>query len=191
MFVDHITAGQDDKIVGSSVATYGELSWFWPDDRDGFENSRIITLSPNGWSRDILARSAYADTGPQPLVIGVAPTGQAYWQEKGHSADGGVLTGFIESGDFYLDEAQGGVMLNGMWPDFKGQIGSLNMTIFTREFPQSTQRAHGPWPLAPGQPKRSFRVSGRIARVRFDWSSAPAYARGGKPEFDVQGIGGR
>jgi hypothetical protein len=191
MFNDHITQGQDDKIVGSSVSAYSELTWFWPDDRDGFECSRAITYSPDGWSRDILARTAYADTGPQPLVIGVSPDGQAFWQEKGNSADGGVLTGFIESTDFYLDQAEGGVLVNGLWPDFKNQIGQIYLTIYTREFPQSTPRAHGPWPLAPGMMKRSFRLSGRIARVRFDWSSAPAYARGGQPMFDVQAIGGR
>jgi hypothetical protein len=83
------------------------------------------------------------------------------------------------------------MLVNGIYPDFKNQQGALSLTIYTREFPQSTQRAHGPWSLAPGQAKRSFRLSGRIARVRWDWGSAPAFARGGKPEFDVQPIGGR
>ena len=36
MFQDHVTAGQEDKIIGASVATWDELTWFWPDDRDGF-----------------------------------------------------------------------------------------------------------------------------------------------------------
>lgn len=191
MFADHITLGQDDKIVGATTSTFSEMTWFWPDDRDGFENSRGLSVGPGGWSRDLLKRSAYVDAGPHVYPIGVAPTGEVYWHEKGQSADGGVLTGFIESADFYLSEAGGAVLINGMWPDFRSQQGTVSLTIYTREFPQSAQRAHGPWTLSPGQSKRDFRVSGRIARVRFDWSSAPVFARGGKPEFDVQAIGGR
>jgi hypothetical protein len=191
MFADHITAGQEDKIVGGSVATYGEFTWSWPDDRDGFECSRMLSFSPDGWSRDLLARSALFDSGPQPYPVGVAPTGAAYWHEKGHTADGGPLVGFIESTDFYLAEGEGGLLVNGMWPDFINQQGVLNLTIFTREFPQSTQRAHGPFALTPGQSRKCFRASGRIARVRFDWASAPAFARGGRPEFETAAIGGR
>lgn len=191
MFVEHITPGQDDKIVGGSTSTYGEFTWFMPDERDGFENSRGLSFSPDGWSRDLLPRTAYIDAGPQVFPVGVHPNGRVFWHEKGHTDDGAALTGFLESTDFYLSEAEAGVLVNGMYPDFKDQKGVIRLTIFTREFPQSTERPHGPWPLAPGQQKRSFRLSGRIARVRLDWSSAPAYARGGKPEFDIQRIGGR
>ena len=191
MFADHITAGQDDKIVGASTATFSELTWFWPDDRDGFETSRGLTVGPGGWSRDLLKRSAYVDAGPHPFPIGVAPSGQVYWHEKGQSADGGVLSGFIESTGIYLDEGDGGVMVNGVWPDFRGQVGVMRLSLLMREFPQAPERVHGPWNLTPGMSKKSFRCSGRIARVRFDFASAPASARAGKLEFDVQPIGGR
>jgi hypothetical protein len=191
MFMDHITAGQDDKIVGSSVGKFGELTWFWPDDRDGFDCSRALVVNPGGWSRDILPRSAFCDAGPQTYPIGVAPTGEIYWHEKGNSADGAVLSGFIESAAFYLGEAEQEMFVTGMWPDLKDQQGTFRLTLFTRQFPQSTERAHGPWLLTPGQSKRSLRLSGRIGRVRWDWASAPAYGRGGKMEFAVDPIGGR
>jgi hypothetical protein len=191
MFMNHITQGQDDKIIGASVTSFDELGWFWPDDRDGFDCSRALIVSPGGWSRDMLPRSAFCDTGPQVYPIGVAPTGEIYWHEKGNSADGQPLVGFIESNGFYLGEGQQEMQVSGMWPDFKSQLGIFNLTLFTRQFPQSTERAHGPWPLVPGQSKRSFRLSGRIGRVRLDWASAPAAGRGGKMEFAVEAIGGR
>ena len=191
MFMDHITAGQDDKIIGATVSKFEELTWFWPDDRDGFDTSRALVVNPGGWSRDILARSAFCDAGPQVYPIGVAPTGEIYWHEKGQSADGGILSGFLELSGFYLGDAAQEMLVSGMWPDLKDQQGVFNLTLFTRQFPQSTERAHGPWPLVPGQPKRSLRVSGRIGRVRWDWGSAPASGRGGKMEFAVDPIGGR
>jgi hypothetical protein len=153
--------------------------------------SRSITLNPDGWSHDLLARSAFIDAKVTDYPIGVSPDGQIFYHEKGNSADGQPMTGFLESSDFYLSEAEGGMLVNGMYPDFKLQAAPIQMTIFAREFPQSAERVHGPWTLVPGQNKRSFRLSGRIARVRFDWSSTPCFARGGRPEFDVQAIGGR
>lgn len=191
MFEDFMALGQNDKVVGGGTGRFGEITWFYPDSRDGFENSRAMTIGPEGWSRDLLRRSAYVDSGPQAYPIGVSPDGWIYWHEKGNSADGAPLIGFIESTDFYMDEADGGVMVNGIWPDFKNQVGIMNLRIFGRQWPQSTERAYGPWALQPGQSKRSFRMANRIARVRFDFASAPCFARGGKPEFDISGIGGR
>lgn len=190
-FSDTISQGQTDKIVGATTSTFGEITWFYPDASDGLENSRSLTVAADGWSTDFVARSAYVDAGPQVNPVGVSPDGTVYWHEKGHSADGAVLSGFLESGDFYLGEADGGLMVNGVWPDFKQQIGVIQMRIFTREYPQSVERTHGPWALQPDQKQRSFRLAGRIARVRYDFAASPCYARGGRPEFDVQPIGGR
>lgn len=191
MFSDNIAQGQDDKIVGSTVSPYGELSWFYPDSRDGMENSRCITVGGGGWYPDLIARSAFMDTGPAPNPVGVSPQGFAYWHEKGQSADGGVLQAFIESADFYMSNADGGIMVNGIWPDFKNQVGVVNLRIFGRQFPQSAERTYGPWALTPGLAQKSFRLTARIARVRLDFASAPCYARGGNPQFDTQPIGGR
>lgn len=191
MFEDNMALGQDDKIVGGTVSTWGEVCWFYADSRDGLEVSRSFSLGSQGWSRDVLARSAFVDAGPQANPIGVSPDGWVYWHEKGQSADGAPLVGFIESNDFYLGAADGGLMVNGVWPDFREQVGTLRLTLFGREHPQAVERTYGPWLLAPGQAKRSFRLAARIVRVRFDFNSAPAYARAGQVQFDVAPIGGR
>lgn len=195
-FAENVSLGQGDKIVGASVSTFGEVCWFYPDARDGLEVSRDLRVSSQGWTRGRLARTAFMDAGPATYPVGVssdpvAGTGAAYWHEKGHTADGGPLAGWIESNDFYLNAAQAGVMVDGCWPDFADQLGALQLTIFMRERPQALERVKGPWTLAPGKSQRSFRASGRIARVRFDFNSAPAFARGGQVMFDVSPIGGR
>lgn len=191
-FADYITAGQADKIVSSAVSTFQEIGWFYPDTRDGFECSRQVCLGPDGWNRDLLARTAFIDAGPQSNPVGVTPTGTIYLHEKGNSADGGAITGFIESADFYLGQAEGGLMVNGVWPDFKDQQGPVSMTLYLRDHPQAaTVRTKGPFVLTPGMERKSLRAAGRIARLRFDFSSSPAFVRGGKPEFDLQPIGGR
>lgn len=191
-FVSNITPGQSDKIVASAVSTFQEIGWFYPDSRDGFECSRQVCLGPEGWNNDLCARTAFIDAGPQSNPIGVTPDGHVYLHEKGNSADGGPLSGFIESADFYLGEADGGLMVTGMHPDFKSQIGPLTMTLYLRNHPQSpVVYTKGPYTLAPGQERKQFRATGRLARLRFDFSSSPAFVRGGKPEFDMAPIGGR
>jgi hypothetical protein len=191
MFADHIALGQFDKIVGATTQLYGEATWWYPDARDGLENSRAITVGLDGWYPDLIARTAYCDAGPQEQPIGVSPDGVVYWHEKGNTADGQPLAGFLESADFYLGDAEGGILVTGIWPDFKNQQGPMNVSIFGRDWPQDAERTYGPWPLTPGQQQKSFRMAKRIARVRFDFNSAPAYARGGKPEFQTDAIGGR
>jgi hypothetical protein len=191
MFVDNISQGQDDKIVGGSVSAFGEVSWFYPDARDGLENSRTITVGGGGWYPDLIARSAFVDAGPAPNPIGISPDGSSYWHEKGQSADGGVLTGFLETTDFYMGNGEAGLMVNGLWPDFKNQVGVIQLTFFKREYPQGTERSFGPIALVPGILQKSFRLAARIVRVRLDFASAPCYARGGAPQFDVSTIGGR
>jgi hypothetical protein len=190
-FAVNLALGQADKIIGATTSTYGELCWFYPDGRDGLECSRDVRLNSDGWCRGRLARTAYVDASPSNYPIGVDPAGSVYWHEKGASADGAALTGWIEGNAFFLDQAQGGVRVEGVWPDFKDQVGQLALTLYMRNRPQGVERVKGPWTLAPGVEKRSFRAEGRIARIRFDFSSSPAYARAGAPMFDVLAVGGR
>ena len=193
-FSDNLALGQNDKIAGGTITQFQEVKWFYADQRDGtgLEISRDITLSKDGWCHGQLARTAFVDAPPSvPTPVGVTYGGNIYWQESGNAADGAMLTGFIESTDFYIQEGEASLLINGIWPNFKDQTGPLSLTIYAREYPQATERVHGPFVLAPGQSKKSFRLSGRILRVRWDFSSVPAYVRNGKQEFDVSPIGSR
>lgn len=190
-FAKNISQGQADKIVGATVSTYGEIKWFYPDARDGLENSRDLVLNSQGWCHGKLARTAFVDAGPTDVPIGCTAGGNIYQHETGKTADGGVLTGFIESTDFYVDESQMALKIEGMWPNFKDQVGPLNVTFYIREYPQATERTKGPYVLTPGMSKKNFRFTAAIVRVRIAWSSTPAYVRGGKQEFDAQPVGKR
>ena len=189
-FSDNIAVGQSDKIVGATISKFREVRWFYPDQRDGYENSRDITLNLAGpWCHGNLPRTAFVDAGPSDSPIGVTPGGNIYWHERGNSADGAAFSWFIRSSDFYIGEGDKMLMIRGIWPDFKGQIGPMNFEITTRKYPQATARQKGPYTLAPNQSKKDFRATGRVANVRFYGSSAPTYARMGKPEFDATDVG--
>lgn len=192
-FFEHLAASQSDKIVASSCAAFSEIRFDYPDERDGFENSRYITfnLREGAWSRGLMARSAYVDAGPAVSPIGVTPDGHVYWHERGNSADGLLITGFIESADQYLSDARRQMMVRDIEPDFQDQVGALAVTLFTRDYPQSDAETYGPYVLSPGDDYLDFRAEGRLARVRFAFSASPCFARMGRPSFDIVGTGQR
>lgn len=199
----NIAPSQQDKIVASSCAEFGEIRFDYPDARDGNENSRYIVYSTGGnlsavasyntintiWSKGLMVRTAYVDAGPSPFPLGTDYTGDIYYHESGQSADGGTIDAFIESADFYLGNADNLFTIRGIWPDVQSQTGAINLTLYMRNYPQSTNiRTKGPFSLSPGQAKKDFLATGRIARIRYESVSAPLFWRLGKPIYDaIQG----
>lgn len=202
--INYLAASQQEKIVLNTVSAFGEIWLHYPDSRDGTENSRYIsvgttsnaspatayaTLVEGAWSRGIMARTAFVDAGPFQYPIAVDPSGVSYLHERGHSADGGAFSWYIESAAQAIGNGEQMMMIRGVWPDFKDQIGPVSLTIYTRKYPQDSDRVKGPYSIAPNQTKRDFLATGRMVRVRISGSANPTYARLGKPSFDIQPTG--
>lgn len=195
---DNLALGQQDKVVASSVSQFGEIWWFYPDQRDtvvagsdninGLENSRYVSLSyvGQGWARGSLSRTAFIDASPEIAPIGVDYSGSAFYHERGQYANGSPIDWYIQSADYYLGEADRTLEIQSVWPDFEDQAGAIQMTMTTRLYPQGAEYTRGPYSLSPNRGKRDFRSSGRVVRVRIGSNAAPSYARLGKLEFDAQ-----
>jgi hypothetical protein len=63
------------------------------------------------------------------------------------------------------------------------------LTVYTRKYPQDTDRVKGPYTIMVGQSKKDFLASGRVIRVRIAGTGAPSFARFGKLEFDTDTTG--
>lgn len=190
--VKNISTSQQGKIVMSTIASFSSVRFYYPDARDGNENSRWVEFdmpngatAPNWWRGQLVPRTAFCDvSAAYNYPIGVSPGGAAYLHEKGMSADGGALTCFLESTDQFIDDTQGLVFVTGMRPDFKDQQGTIMLTIFGRDDIQAPERTYGPFALAPNQSRATFRAYGRIVRLRFDAASSALFFRFGLCEFD-------
>ena len=194
-FADNLAASQGDKIVASSITEFGEVRWDYPDSRDGYENSRYIALQVTGsdagaWSRGVQARTAMVDAGPSAYPLGVTYGGNVYWHERGQSADGGVMSAYIETADMYLDPAML-MLVRGLWPDIQEQVGGVSITLKGRYKPQGDERSIGPYVMAVSEDKTDLRLKARLVKVKFSASSAPAFFRLGKPIFDAVPAGKR
>jgi hypothetical protein len=180
---DYLTVSQQDKVIVSTVKAFNELWIFYPDKRDGIENSRAFSLNlkHGSPSKHILSRTAFIDASVARSPIGVTSGGQIYWHERGNSADGAALTGYLISGAQYL--APGGelVSISSIWPDFKGQRGAINLTLLCREQPQDEPVEVGPYTILPSQSKQDLHTVARLIGLKLSFSSGPAYMRMGTP----------
>lgn len=192
-FQENIDRDQLAKVVFTQVSRFGEVWLFYPDKRDGNENSRhlILNVGDQAWSKGDVARTAAIDSGTldYPLMVGVS--GQPYLHENGNDADGDVLTAFLQSSPQYLGQGESRVMIRGIWPDFEDQVGNIDLTILTRTYPQADDREKGPWTLAPYREKRDFRAEGRLVSIRIGSSAVGSFWRLGKPTFDAVATGAR
>lgn len=188
-YASNLAASQGDKITASSISEFDEIRFDYPDAREGYENSRYIALSVAGpdigkWYRGQMARTAMVDAGPSLYPCGVTFGGAVYWHEKGQSADGAALSGYLESASIYLSEDQ--IMLaTSCWPDIAGQVGPVNLTISSQVFPQGDETAVGPFTMTPSQDQVDFKASGRLFKMRFDFNASPSLFRVGRMTFDV------
>jgi hypothetical protein len=198
-FKDNVVGPQVEKVAAVSVGQFSELWFFYPDARDGIENTRYVAFGTIAdpstgalpWFRGQLPRTAAIDAGPTPYPLFAAFDGAVYWQENGQSADGEPLAAFITTSDLYLDEAERRVKVRGVWPDFEGQIGEVSLALALKDYPQSNARQKGPYALAAGQERRAFLAEGRVVSLTFASLAAPSFWRLGKPSFDVVVTGGR
>jgi hypothetical protein len=198
-FLDNCDVAQTSKIIGVTIAEYDEIWFFYPDSRDTStgtaEQSRYVALSlseldPDGsgapsWFRGQIGRTAFCDAGVQQYPMGVSYSGTVYQHEYGSTADGANLDAFIQCADQYIGTGEQCLQLQGIWPDFEDQVGDVDVTIYVREYPQSTAVTKGPYTLSEGQSKKDFRASGRVASIKISSSDAPSFWRAGKPTFQA------
>ena len=192
-FADQLSASQGDKVVASSNAAFAEVRFDYPDSREGYENSRYLALCLAGpdagaWHRGVMGRTAFVDAGPSAYPLGATYAGQVFHHEKGHSADGQPFAWFIETADSYLDPDHG-LLVRGVWPDFKDQVGPVTVTVTARRHPQDDALTVADSAMAPDESKADMLLSGRLFRVRFSGGSAPTRCRIGRPVFDVATTG--
>lgn len=189
---NNIAFSQQDKIVVAPIPKFGEVWCFYPDSRDGTENSRYVAfsvLNPAVWFRGTFVRTAFSAGSPAQYPLGVDASGNVYLHEKGTSADGGAYAWFWETAPQYLGESEQRIQVKGVWPDFEGQEGAVSLTLYGRDYPQATDRTKGPFTLTPSQSKRDLLMDTRMVRVRVAGNASPTFCRGGTLELDIEPAG--
>ena len=143
------TSKNDTQFLGCSRGTAGTVA---ATHSDGVSFSCLSTTEPTEpcryvvyniisttWSIGRMERCTWDDKGALIYPLAADVNGYIYEHEKGTDADSLPLPAYIESSDFDLGEGDRLLFVSRVIPDFTINSGSVDITLKTRKFAQSSQ----------------------------------------------------
>lgn len=190
---DNLAWVQSDKIYCGINSANNEVWWFYPDSRDGNENSRYVAFNylENHWTIGTWDRTAWSDAGVWQHPIATDSDGYLYYHERLASADGGVITAYIESAPSDIGDGDALMAVLRAVPDFDDMQGGLTLTLKGRQWPAGAETTHGPYSVLPATEKIDLRATARQMSIRIDSASAPSFWRLGALRLDMTQTGSR
>ena len=210
VFTDIDEANQKD-VFAAANSEFNEVTWFYPTNGSS-QIDRCVTynIKERVWNVGTLSRTSWADKGVYnfPYATDYAPTdttdtittitgltaGRTYMyaQEKGNNADGAAMTSYVESGEFVIPQAGEHLMsIKRFIPDFKNLAGTVNVSLKFRDYPTSTQRTNGPFPVTSSTNKVDTRARGRQGAIRIESSAIDTAWRFGTYRAEIRPDGRR
>ena len=200
---DDINKNAFNEVFCASNSDFNEITWFYPS-ADSLQIDRHVTFNfaENLWHTGTLSRSTWADRGvyPNPYATefdsddttstistiygNKAGRTFVYAQEKGVDAAGSAMTAYIESGDIDIGDGDQFLSISRFIPDFKNQVGNVDITVKSRPYPATTQTTHGPYAIATSTEKQDVRIRGRQLALRVSSDATSDNWRYGTMRFD-------
>jgi hypothetical protein len=191
--IDSILPLQGEKVFAAIYPQYNEVHWYYPHGDDDGECSRRIIFNwlENTWSCGTTTYTAGIQAGVFPNNIAFSTDNLIYYDDKGHTANGEPLSGFIESGYIDIEDGNNLMVLTRWIPDFDDQMGPVDLYITRKFSPNGEETEFGPFSAAPSTEMLNFRLVGRQLKFRLEFSSSPAFWRAGVLRFNVDKSGAR
>ena len=160
---------------------FNEIWFFYPDERDGNECSRVAAVdwTTGVWMPHVLDRTTWQSSGVYPEPIAVDTNGLLFKHETGFTANGSLLGAWIETSDFDAADGEKLLTLFGIIPEIKDQSGNLGWTIKRRMEPHATEIVSDQYVSTPSTKRVNFRHKARQFRIRMDWLTTGGWGRVG------------
>jgi hypothetical protein len=184
---DDINQNSLQDIYCAANTDFNEVMWFYPsEDSLQIDRQVIFNYAENLWYVGSLARSSWADRDVYPnpyatefdsdddtstisTIYGTkAGRTFVYAHETGVNAEGSAMTAHVESGDMDIADGDQFMSMSRFIPDFKNQVGNVDVTIKTRPYPSGTQTSHGSYTVSTSTKKQDTRIRGRQLAVRVE-----------------------
>ena len=184
---DDINQNSLQDIYCAANTDFNEVMWFYPsEDSLQIDRQVIFNYAENLWYVGSLARSSWADRDVYPdpyatefdsdddtstisTIYGTkAGRTFVYAHETGVNAEGSAMTAHVESGDMDIADGDQFMSMSRFIPDFKNQVGNVDVTIKTRPYPSGTQTSHGSYAISTSTTKQDTRIRGRQLAVRVE-----------------------
>lgn len=131
----------------------------------------IYHIDQNCWANGSMGRTTWRDAGStfaNPLATGT--DGLIYKHETGVDANSAAMDSFITTSQIDITNGAKSVDIFGFLPDFQRLLGSGNLFVNTRYYPEDGDTIDGPFVLSLDNPGRQdLRSDGR--EVGFKWES--------------------
>lgn len=191
---DNIQAVQQDLVEFHHKAENKEVWWIWPDKRDSTnEVSRYAAYNyeRGTWVYGSRLRTAWGDSRQIGYPLAASSDGYLYLHEKGTSADGAALDGYVRSGAFDIGDGNTLAEISGIMPDNQEQVGTYTTRFYGYENNEnSTAQDSGLINVTPSsQNISSFFVRGRQIVEERRWNSAPFRLRAGDQRYLIADTG--
>jgi len=186
---------------------FNEVTWFYPALNSTYIN-RFVTYNylENVWSIGTMARTAWTDIGSfdKPLATKYDPAGTEatittiygltagrsilYQQEDGVDDDGVAIDAFVYSGYFDIGDGDQVLFMKRFIPDFKNQVGNIDVRLLLRLYPQTsaTPSSLDPYTITPTTDKVDTRARGRQIQLRIESDELGSRWRFGTMRVDIQ-----
>ena len=182
---------------------FNEVIWFYPS-KNSTQIDRNVTYNyaEKIWYIGTLARSSWADRGvyANPYAaefdsddttttistISGVKEGRTfvYLHEEGVNDDGAAMNCHVESGDIDVGDGDQFLSVSRFIPDFKNQVGEVDITVKSRPYPSASQRTHGPFTVTTSTTKKDTRIRGRQLALRVSSDAVDDKWRYGTIRFD-------
>ena len=200
---DDINVNAIGDVFCATNTDFNEVMWFYPSS-DSLQIDRHVTYNyaENLWYTGSLSRSTWADrsvySNPYATEFNSSDTTATistiygnkagrtfvYAHEEGVNDAGSAMTAYIESGDIDIADGDNFMSISRFIPDFKNQVGEVDVTVKSRPYPATTQTTHGPFAIATTTTKQDTRIRGRQLALRVSSDAVDDKWRYGTLRFD-------
>jgi hypothetical protein len=201
---------QSQKFNVGVNSQFNEVTWWYCS--QGFDYiNRFVTYNylENTWHIGSMPRTAWNDVGTFtkptgceyfpasvapafPTVYGVtAGRSLVYNQETGFNAVNAPLPAYLQSGYFDIGDGDQVMFMKRFVPDFKNQVGNIQVQLLTRLYPQApvTNSSLDPYTVEPTTQKIDTRARGRQMSIRIASDELNSRWRFGTWRVDIQADG--
>lgn len=198
-----INLAQGDKFSTMIDQRFGEICFQYCS-ANSIEIDRWVAIYPRegrgvagvtcGYGTNPL-RTAWADKGVFDSPIGASVDGYLYEHDAPGvvDADGAALPWNVRTGAFEMLDGARAADVFYVIPDFERIAGEVEMTIYSREYPQSAEETNGPWTLDSTTEIEDLnpRVNGRLFALELSGDAIGNDVRIGLFQFGAQPAGER
>jgi len=203
----NINLVQAQKFHVGVNSQFNEVTWWYCSAGENYID-RFVTYNylENTWHIGSMPRTAWIDVGTytKPLGCQYFPASTAstistiygltagrslvYNQESGFNAVNDPIVAFLKAGYFDIGDGDQVMFMKRFIPDFKNQVGDVEVELFLRLYPQATatNSSLDPYIITPSTQKVDTRARGRQMSMQITSDTLNSRWRFGTWRVDVQ-----